>query len=163
MDRWIFAPSAFFPSAARPFSDDDNSGDGQWAYSDARSLIMDPDAEANATFGLVAKYKKGVTEPQGNTEFRCEAGDFRFKSSSYEWLLVAGTKAMFKGQGSIDGTGEGFKFMLTAVDSEQDRFRIKIWDEITEPELVIYDNKRGEDDDAEPTIIGGGSIVIHKN
>ena len=28
---------------------------------------------------------------------------------------------------------------------------------------VIYDNKRGEDDDAEPTVLGGGSIVIHKD
>jgi hypothetical protein len=30
-------------------------------------------------------------------------------------------------------------------------------------EEVVYDNERGEDDDAEPTVIGGGSIVIHKN
>lgn len=30
-------------------------------------------------------------------------------------------------------------------------------------EEVVSDNKRGGGDDAEPTIIGGGSIVIHKN
>ena len=132
---------------------------GGWVYSDAGSLITDLDAQGKASFGFVAKYKKGATVPHGNTEFRFQAGDFRFKSSSYEWLVVAGRKAMFKGQGSIDGMGEGFKFMLTAVDDQRDKFRIKIWDPTTDE--VIYDNKRGEDDDAEPTIIGGGSIVIH--
>ena len=67
---------------------------------------------------------------------------------------------MFKGEGSIDGLEGTFKFMLTAVDDTQDKFRIKIWDELTD--LVIYDNKRGESDDVAPTVIGGGSIVIHK-
>ena len=40
---------------------------------------------------------------------------------------------------------------------------IDSWDEASE--LVIYDNKPGEDDEAEldaSTVIGGGSIVIHK-
>ena len=123
--------------------------------------MLDSTAEGKASFGFVSKYKKGATVPQGNTEFRFQAGDFRFKSSSYKWLLIASSKAMFKGQGSIDAMGEGFKFMLTAVDDEQDKFRIKIWD--PETDEVIYDNKRGQGDDAEPTIIGGGSIVIHKN
>jgi len=30
------------------------------------------------------------------------------------------------------------------------------------PEHVVYDNKRGQDDDADPTLIGGGSIQIHR-
>ena len=68
---------------------------------------------------------------------------------------------MFKGEGSIDGWEGTFKFMLTAVDDDEDKFRIKIWDPVTDD--VIYDNKRGEDDEAEPTVIGGGSIVIHKD
>jgi parallel beta-helix repeat protein len=141
---------------------------GGWIYSPAGALL-DSDAEGKASFGFVAKYKKGATVPQGNTEFRFQAGDFRFKSSSYEWLVIAGSKAKFKGQGFIDGVGEGFKFMLTAVDGSSgagyDRFRIKIWQEEADSELVVYDNKRGEDDDAElddTTIIGGGSIVIHQ-
>ena len=132
---------------------------GGWIYSSAGSLL-DSLAEGKATFGFVAKYKQGATTPQGNTEFRFQAGDFRFKSSSYEWLVVAGSKAMFKGEGYIDSMGSGFKFMLTAVDNTEDKFRIKIWDPVTDD--VIYDNKRGESDEAEPTTIGGGSIVIHK-
>jgi hypothetical protein len=132
---------------------------GGWIYSPAGSLL-DSSAAGKATFGFVAKYKQGATTPQGNTEFHFQAGDFRFKSSSHEWLVIAGSKAMFKGEGYIDGMGGGFKFMLTAVDSTEDKFRIKIWNPLTED--VIYDNKRGESDEAEPTTIGGGSIVIHK-
>jgi len=132
---------------------------GGWIYSPAYALLDSP-AAGKASFGFVAKYKQGATTPQGNTEFQFQAGDFRFKSSSYEWLVIAGSKAMFKGEGYIDGMGGGFKFMLTAVDGPEDRFRIKIWNPISDD--VIYDNKRGESDDAEPTVIGGGSIVIHK-
>ena len=98
--------------------------------------------------------------PTGNTEFQFQAGNFRFKSTAYEWLVVAGSKAMYKGTGQIQGQAGTYGFMLTAVDSSGgDRFRIKIWDE--ETGHVIYDNKRGQDDDADPTLIGGGSIQIH--
>jgi len=133
---------------------------GGWIDSPAGALL-DSTAEGKANFGFVSKYKKGKIVPEGNTEFRFNAGDFRFKSSSYEWLIVAGTKAMFKGEGFITDMDGDFKFMLTAVDSDEDKFRIRIWDPLTDE--VIYDNKRGQDDDAEPTTIGGGSIVIHKN
>jgi len=132
---------------------------GGWVYSPAGSLFESP-AEGRASFGFVAKYRKGAAVPEGNTEFRFQAGDFRFKSSSYEWLVVAGSKAVFKGNGSIEQMDGTFKFMLTAVDGAQDKFRIKIWDSFTD--TVVYDNKRGENDDAEPTTLGGGSIVIHK-
>jgi hypothetical protein len=80
--------------------------------------------------------------------------------------VVAGPKAQFKGDGTINGAGN-YGFMLTAIDaaltpsSDVDRFRIKIWDRATDQ--VVYDNQMDADDDAEPTTaIGGGSIVIHK-
>jgi hypothetical protein len=133
---------------------------GGWIYSPAAALLNSP-AEGKASFGFVAKYRKGATVPEGNTEFRFQAGDFKFMSRSYQWLVVAGSKAVFKGDGSIEHMDGTFKFMLTAVDSAQDKFRIKIWDSLTD--VVIYDNKRGQGDDAEPTIIGGGSIVIHRH
>ena len=42
-----------------------------------------------------------------------------------------------------------------------DKFRIKIWDRATGD--VTYDNKRGSSDDTtDLTVLGGGSIVIHK-
>jgi len=57
--------------------------------------------------------------------------------------------------------------MLTAPDGQinggggQDKFRIKIWDKNSG--VVIYDNQLGTSDDSDPTtVIGGGSIIIHK-
>jgi hypothetical protein len=71
--------------------------------------------------------------PTGNTEFQFKAGDLNFHSDSYDWLVVAGPKAMFKGSGTINGAGN-YGFMLSAVDAAEtpstdtDLFRIKIWD-----------------------------------
>ncbi|MFC2064275.1 PKD domain-containing protein [Chloroflexota bacterium] len=130
------------------------------AYADALTL------SGKATFGFVSKYKKGANIPTGNTEFQFKVADFNFRSTSYDWLVVAGKKAQFKGIGTINGSGE-YGFMLTATDSDLlggdklDSFRIKIWD-LSSGEMV-YDNQMGALDDAEPaTELGGGSIVIHK-
>jgi alpha-tubulin suppressor-like RCC1 family protein len=122
-----------------------------------------------ATFGFVAKYKKGATVPDGNTEFQFKAGNLNFKSTSYQWLVVAGARAQFKGVGTVNGQGP-YAFMLTAIDGDvkggggQDRFRIKIWNEASDTK--IYDNQHGGDDTAglegDGTLVQGGSIVIQK-
>ena len=89
-----------------------------------------------------------------------------FHSASYEWLVVAGVRAQFKGEGTINGDG-AYGLMLTAIDGQlsggggTDKFRITIWDKATA--AVVYDNNIGATDDASPTtVIGGGSIVIHQ-
>ena len=108
-----------------------------------------------ASFGFVSKYQKGAHVPTGNTEFTFHVDNFKFKSTSYEWLVVAGTKAQFKGLGTINGAGN-YGFMLTAEDGDnkgQDTFRIKIWDASTE--AIIYDN-------GAQSPIGGGNIILHK-
>lgn len=68
-----------------------------------------------ATFGFVSKYKKGATIPTGETEFQFQAGGLTFKSSSYEWLVVAGARAQYRGTGTVNGSA-GYSFLLTAVD-----------------------------------------------
>ena len=107
--------------------------------------------------------------PTGETEFQFRAGNLNFKSTSYEWLTVAGARAQYKGQGTINGSGN-YRFMLSAIDGallgtgRPDRFRMKIWEPDTG--IVIYDNQAGGGDTEElsnATIIGGGSIVIHKS
>lgn len=126
--------------------------------------------EGKATFGFVSKYKKGASTPTGQTEFYFKAGDLNFHSDSYDWMVVAGAKAMYKGVGTINDEGE-YKFMLTAIDADIkdtdafdiDRFRIKIWYEFEDTEYVVYDNALGDDNDNATTEISGGSIVIHKN
>jgi hypothetical protein len=80
-------------------------------------------------------------------------------------LVISGSRAQFKGSGSINGEGD-YGFMLTAIDGnltpsqDYDSFRIKIWDKTTEE--VIYDNQMGMSDSGDcATELGGGSIVIH--
>ena len=106
---------------------------GGWIMSPIGAYTPDPNLTGKASFGFVSKYKKGADVPTGNTEFQFKAGDLNFHSDSYDWLVVAGAKAMFKGTGTINGLGN-YGFMLSAVDAAEtpstdtDLFRIKIWD-----------------------------------
>jgi alpha-tubulin suppressor-like RCC1 family protein len=141
---------------------------GGWIDSPLGAYIRDPLLTSKASFGFVSKYLKGANVPTGNTEFQFKAGDLSFKSTAYQWLVVAGARAQFKGWGTINGQGN-YAFILTAIDGQvnggggADRFRIKIWDMATD--ALVYDNQVGTGDEAElgdATVIQGGSIVIHK-
>jgi hypothetical protein len=142
---------------------------GGWIDSPSGAYIASPALAGRANFGFVSKYQKGAALPSGSTEFQFKAGDLNFFSNAYDWLVVAGAKAKFKGTGTINGTGS-YKFMLTGIDADVntnddflvDRFRIRIWsvDELGN-ETVVYDNALGDDSDSATTAIGGGSIVVH--
>jgi hypothetical protein len=139
---------------------------GGWFFSPAGAYVDDPTLVGKVSFGFVSKYKKEVYVPIGQTEFHFMLADLKFKSDSYKWLVIAGNKAMYTGEGSINGSGE-YGFMITCSDGDLeggdgiDRFRIKIWDKATG--LIVFDNQLGEVDSIEPTTeIGGGSIVIHR-
>ena len=122
-----------------------------------------------ARFGFTSRYERGATRPSGDTQFHFQAGDLRFQSTSYDWLVVAGSRAQFKGAGTVNGTA-GYRFLLTAIDGDiaggggVDRFRIKIWNDSG----VAYDNQRdfsgssAPDDSNASTAIDAGSIVIHR-
>jgi PKD repeat protein len=96
---------------------------------------LDTSAQGLAKFGFVSRYKRGTSVPSGNTAFEFSAGDLKFRSTSYEWLVISGSTARFKGVGTINGSGE-FGFILSAFDADlntsdsftDDLFRIKIWD-----------------------------------
>jgi hypothetical protein len=138
---------------------------GGWIISPAGAYAPAPSATGRAHFGFVSKYQKGATVPTGKTDFEFKAVGLEFASTSYEWLVVAGAKAQYKGAGTLNGVA-GYKFILTANDVQvsggvgTDRFRIKIWKNgETTP---LYDNQRGAADDAVVTTeIAGGSIVVH--
>jgi len=139
---------------------------GGWIYSPAGAYLDDDTLSGEATFGFVSKYKKGQSEPVGQTEFQFKVADLNFHSDTYDWLVVAGHQAKYKGMGTINGNGN-YGFMLSAVDekltpsTDVDLFRMKIWDK-SNGDAVVYDNQFGSGDDAEATTeIGGGSIVIH--
>jgi hypothetical protein len=128
-----------------------------------------PALPGKANFGFVSKYKKGSNVPDGETEFQFKAGDINFHSSSYDYgslVISGGKKATYRGDGTVNGV-PGYRFLLIAWDGQAsggggvDRFRIKI----TQGGTLVYDNRplASEDVDlADPTALGGGSIVIHK-
>jgi len=138
-----------------------------WILSPPNAYTPDPAMTGMAHFAFVSKIVKGAQgAPTGSTSFRFQAADFVFESTSYDWLVVAGSKAQFKGSGSINDAGD-YAFMLTAVDGMItggggiDKFRIKIWNKATA--AVIYDNQLGGSDAATPvTALGGGNISIKK-
>jgi hypothetical protein len=119
-----------------------------------------------ANFGFVSKYRKGATVPEGQTQFVFSAADFTFHSTAYDWLVVAGGKAQYKGSGTVNRAGD-YGFILTAVDGQivgndkPDLFRLKVWEKATG--AIVYDNQMNAEETADPTTaIAGGSIVIHK-
>jgi pimeloyl-ACP methyl ester carboxylesterase len=139
---------------------------GGWINSPIGAYPANLNLTGKASFGFNSKYQKGAHIPTGNTEFQFRVADFNFKSTSYDWLVLAGAKAQFKGTGTVNGSGN-YGFMLTALDGQinggggQDKFRIKIWDKATGN--IIYDNQlSGSDDENPTTVIGGGNIIIHK-
>lgn len=134
---------------------------GGWFDSPTGAYRPDPQSSDVARFGFVSKYHKGATTPSGTTEFYLQSGELAFASTSYDWLVIAGTRAQYKGQGTVTGTGahDGtYKFLLTAVDGTPDLLRMKIYNDTS----VLYDNMQGSADDAAPTTaLGGGSIIVH--
>ena len=117
-------------------------------------------------------YKKGANVPTGETEFQFQVGNLDFHSTVYEWLVVSGARAQYKGTGTINNAGN-YGFILTAIDGAvsggggTDKFRIKIWDN-GNGGVIVYDNQvpsgscTDATDTATPcTAIAGGNIVIH--
>jgi hypothetical protein len=139
---------------------------GGWINSPAGAYTPDPGLTGKANFGFVSKYKRGATTPTGETEFQFKVAHLNFHSDTYDWLVIAGKKAMYKGAGTINGVGD-YGFMLSAIDgklaenTDADMFRIKIWDR-DNGDAVVYDNQMDADENADlTTAIDGGSIVIH--
>jgi hypothetical protein len=149
----VYDPSAGFVTGGGWF----------WSPKGACQLSWCQDAEGRANFGFVSKYQKGAKVPTGQTEFQFQAGNLNFHSDAYQWLVISGPKAQYKGTGTLNGVS-GYGFLLTAWDGQvsggggQDKFRIKIWDSYGN---VVYDNQMGADDAADPTTVIQGSIVIH--
>ncbi|WP_340820580.1 PKD domain-containing protein [Methanolobus sp. WCC4] len=144
---------------------------GGWLSSPEGAYVTDPTLTGKATFGFVSKFKKGATIPTGSTEFQFRVADLNFKSTTYDWLVIASSKAMYKGTGTINDEGN-YGFMISAVDAELtsstgiDLFRMKIWD-IDDDGTIVYDNMVAYEENVDLTSliekpeIGGGSIKIH--
>lgn len=140
---------------------------GGWINSPVGAYQPDPSLTGKANFGFVSRYQHGAAVPTGQTEFQFKIANLNFHSTVYEWLVVAGARAQFKGTGTINGVGN-YGFLITAIDGSVtgsdgiDRFRIKIWDK-NNTDALVYDNKLGASDNSNnATELGGGSIIIHQ-
>jgi hypothetical protein len=139
---------------------------GGWINSQPGAYPAAPGVSGKANFGLVSKYLPAGGVPTGETEFQLKAGDLNFHSTAYEWLVVSGARAQYRGTGRVNNAGS-YGFIVTVLDGDMpggdgiDRFRIKIWDKATG--AVVYDNQPGAPNTANPTApLGGGQIVIHQ-
>ncbi|OLC33243.1 MAG: hypothetical protein AUH84_07305 [Thaumarchaeota archaeon 13_1_40CM_4_38_7] len=139
---------------------------GGWINSPQGAYTANPSLIGKATFGFNSKYQNGATVPTGNTEFNFKVANLNFHSTSYDWLVIAGAKAQYKGTGTINGAGS-YKFILTTIDGEInggggiDKFRMKI---IDINGGLVYDNLLNTPDSSDPTtVLGGGDIIIHKS
>ncbi len=138
---------------------------GGWINSPAGAYPADPTLSGRANFGFVSKYQKGKTLPSGNTQFQFQAANLSLSSTSFQWLVVSGARAQFKGTGTINGTGS-YTFLISAIDGSltggggTDKFRIKITDTAGN---IVYDNMMNAPETSDPTtVLGGGNIEIHK-
>jgi hypothetical protein len=136
---------------------------GGWFDSPAGAFTADPGLTAPAHFGFVSRYRKGAPSPGGNTEFTIRNADLHFRSTSYEWLVVAGNQAHFRGTGEIDGN-PNYNFEIMALDgdpkSSGDRIRIRIWHGASG--ALVYDNAvNGNNGPESSSAVIQGSIVIH--
>jgi hypothetical protein len=129
------------------------------------AYVTNPSISGKAIFGFVSKYHNGANMPSGTTQFKFTSADFVFKSTSYDWLVIGGPKAQYKGSGTINGAGD-YGFILTAIDGQVngggdiDKLRLKVYDKNTDE--IIYDNQSESPDGSDPTTaIDSGSIVIH--
>jgi hypothetical protein len=131
------------------------------------SMYPPEGAGSKDNYGFVAKYKKGTTIPEGETEFQYKPASpgfptgMNFHSTSLDWLVVSGTRGQYQGSGTINGAGN-YGFQVTVIDGgSNDKFRIKIWDKYTN--AVIFDSEPGMPDTWNPTVTAaGGNIVVHK-
>lgn len=145
----------------------EESVSGRGAIDSPRGAYLPDDGlSGEARFGFVARYRKGSMVPTGRTDFDFRVAGFRFRSTEYDRLVVAGARAQYMGSGVINGAGN-YGFMLTAIDGDQpggggqDRFRLKVWDRPSGQ--LIYDNEKNVDDDNDPTtVLTRGRIVIRR-
>ena len=115
------------------------------------------ESNGKATFGFTVRYERGAAEPSGSTQMK--AGALDLHATKYDWLVISGSRAQFRGSARVNGGGD-YAFLFTVVDGSPDRLRVKIWDKTTGD--VVYDTQGGASDAADPaTVVDRGSIVIH--
>jgi len=140
---------------------------GGWYASPAGAYAAKPTVSGKASFGFTSKYFKGASNPRGELQFEFKQAGIEFNALNYDYLVIAGAKAQFKGTGKLTGDGALYNFILTVIDGQlaggggTDKIRMKI---TNKSGAVVYDSERGISDAANPTLpVGAGSSVVITN
>lgn len=135
---------------------------GGWYYSNKGTLVSDPEAKGDVSYGYTVNYYKGAIKPKGETQFRF--GDFEFNAVNFDYLVVNGAFASFAGTGKITSVQSGVNFIMSVIDglldgSGIDKVRMKIYSKTTGQ--VYYDNQPGAGDAALPIqAVGTNSSIV---
>ena len=140
------------------------------------ALPSQPNVAGEMTYGFQTNYYKGATNPKGETWFILNNGEFEFNALNFDYLVVNGAKAQFKGLGKMVRNGveqSGIAFILTVIDGQltggggTDKIRMKIYNKNTGE--VYYDSQPGASDADSPTTVvennaaGDGVVVVNTN
>jgi hypothetical protein len=136
---------------------------GGFYQSQPGALVADPVAEGKASFGFTINYRN-ATNPKGETQFEFKVGSFEFNALTFDYLVISGAKAQFRGTGKIIGGQSGIGFSMTVIDGQldgsgADKIRMKIYNRATN--AIIYDNQPGASDADDPvTPVGINSEIF---
>jgi uncharacterized delta-60 repeat protein len=129
------------------------------------ALVNDPLATGDVSYGFTVNYYKNASLPKGETQFEFKAGDFEFNALNFDYLVINGSKAQFRGTGKITGDQSGYGFVMTVIDGDLngsvDKIRMKIFNKNNG--RVVYDNQPGASDAADPVtpVETNSSVVIY--
>ncbi|MEO7445110.1 MAG: SBBP repeat-containing protein [Ferruginibacter sp.] len=135
---------------------------GGWFASRAGALVGNSTATGKASYGFAINYRNAA-KPKGETQFEFKVGDFEFNALNFDYLVVSGFKAQFRGTGKIIGGQAGINFIMTIIDGDLDgsgidKIRLKIFKNNGQ---VMYDNQPGAGDADNPTMpVGSNSIIF---
>jgi hypothetical protein len=79
---------------------------GGWFESQAGALVSDPTATGKASYGFTVNYFKTSTYPKGETQFEFKVGSLEFNALNFDYLVINGARAQFKGSGKVTGGSE---------------------------------------------------------
>jgi len=141
---------------------------GGWFVSQAGALVSDPSAEGKASYGFTVNYFKNSTYPKGETQFEFKVGSLEFNALNFDYLVIDGAKAQFRGTGKITGDQSGYGFIMTVTDGDLDgtgidKIRMKIYNKNNG--RIVYDNQPGESDAVDPVtaVETNSSVVIYSS
>jgi len=138
---------------------------GGWYASPAGVFAAEASLTGKVSFGFAMSYFKNATYPKGETQFQFNAGGLEFNAINFDYLVISGARAQFKGSGKVIGDAASYNFILTVIDGQLsggggvDNIRMKIYNKNTN--VVIYDSQMGASDAADPTTpVGDGSSIV---